>query len=87
MTIDFLNEFFLPVVAGICLCAGYVMKTATSLENRYIPAINALLGLALSLWIHWGAITPAAVLSGLFSGLSATGLYEAFRNMIGGDAK
>ena len=84
MNIEFLTEYFTPVIVGICLCVGYVIKTAVPVvANKYIPAINAVLGLVLAVWIHWGAITPEVVLSGLFSGLAATGLYEAFRNLIG----
>ena len=84
MGIEFMTEYFVPVIVGICLCVGYLVKTATPLDNKYIPAINGLLGLALSAWIHWGAISPEIVLAGLFSGLASTGLYEAFRNLIGG---
>lgn len=84
MSIEFLTEYFAPVIVGICLCVGYVVKTAIpAVANKYIPAINAVLGLALAAWIHWGAITPEAILSGLFSGLASTGLYEAFRNIVG----
>lgn len=83
MNIEFLTEYFVPVIVGICLCVGYVVKTSVPVDNKYIPAINAVLGLVLAAWIHWGAITPEVILSGLFSGLAATGLYEAFRNLIG----
>ena len=84
MNIEFLTEYFVPVIAGICLCAGYLLKTAAPLDNRYIPAVNGLLGLLLTVWMHRGAVTPDAVLAGLFSGLASTGLYEALRNLIGG---
>jgi len=83
MNIEFLTEYFVPVIVGICLCVGYVVKTSVPVDNKYIPAINALLGLLLAVWIHVPDITPEVVLSGLFSGLAATGLYEAFRNLIG----
>lgn len=87
MNIEFLSEFFVPVIVGICLCVGYIIKTATPINNKIIPAINGALGLALAVWLHWGAIAPDVILSGLFSGLAATGLYEAFRNIIGGGSK
>ena len=83
MNIEFLTEYFVPVIVGICLCVGYVVKTSVPVDNKYIPAINAVLGLLLAVWIHFEAITPEVILSGLFSGLAATGLYEAFRNLIG----
>lgn len=83
MGIEFLTEYFVPVIVGICLCVGYVVKTSVPVDNKYIPAINAVLGLLLAVWIHFEAITPEVILSGMFSGLAATGLYEAFRNLIG----
>ena len=83
MGIEFLTEYFVPVIVGICLCVGYVVKTSVPVDNKCIPAINAILGLLLAVWIHFEAITPEVILSGMFSGLAATGLYEAFRNLIG----
>ena len=83
MNIEFLTEYFVPVIVGICLCVGYVVKTSTPLDNKYIPLLNAVIGLLLAGWIHVPNITPEVILSGLFSGLAATGLYEAFRNLIG----
>lgn len=82
---EFLNSYFVPVIAGICLCVGYVIKTATPLDNRFIPLANAFLGLMIALWMNWGGVTPETVLEGLFSGLASTGLYEAMRNTLGGD--
>jgi len=85
MNLEFLSGYFVPVIAGICLCTGYVLKQwANGVENRYIPAVNAGLGLLLAVWIHWGAVTPDVILAGLFSGLASTGLYELFHNLIGG---
>lgn len=84
MDISVLTNYFIPAIAGVCLCLGYVIKTATPIQNKYIPALNAAVGLGLAIWIHWGAITPDVVLSGMFSGLAATGLYEAFRHIVEG---
>lgn len=83
MDISFLTNYFTPVIVGICLGVGYVVKSATPVENRYIPLINAVLGILLSVWMNWNVITPEIILNGLFSGLASTGLHEAFRNMIG----
>lgn len=82
MDLNFLNETLVPVVVGICVCVGYVIKNSIpKLNNRYIPVILAFVGLALNIWVE-GVLNPNVVLGGLFSGLSATGLYEAFRNTI-----
>lgn len=84
MSIEFLNEFFVPVVAGVCLCAGFVIKLWTPADNRYIPTVCAVLGVVLAAWMNDWGITPQVILTGMFSGLASTGLYEAFRNLIGG---
>jgi len=84
MSIDFLTEYFVPVIAGICLCVGFLVRSVTDKLDRFVPCIVAGIGLALALWANRGAITPAVILAGLFSGLSSTGLYEAFQRLIGG---
>ncbi len=81
--IDFLNEFFAPVIVGICLCAGFVVKKwVADIDNKFIPTICAVLGVGLAVWINFPTVTPEVVLTGLFSGLAATGLFEALRNLL-----
>lgn len=42
---EFLNEFMLPVVVGICLCTGFIVKKwVRDVDNKYIPTIVAVLG-------------------------------------------
>lgn len=80
---EFLNEFMLPIVLGICLCVGYVVKKwIKDVDNKYIPTIVGLLGVILSSWISGWVITPEVILSGLISGLASTGMYELFRQYI-----
>lgn len=81
MDIGFLLDYFVPIIAGICLCLGYILKLIPMVPNQYIPIINASVGVGLAFWVH-GNMTPEILLAGLFSGLSATGLYEAFKNLI-----
>lgn len=65
---EFLNEFMLPVVLGICLCIGYIIKKwIKDVDNKYIPTIVAVLGVALSIWISGWQITPEVILSGMIS--------------------
>jgi hypothetical protein len=81
---DFSNYLVL-VVVGVCLCVGYVIKTSfPKVDNKYIPVIMAALGVLMNIWVQNG-FTPDILLAGLFSGLSSTGMYEMFRNLIGGD--
>lgn len=80
---DFLIEFSVPVIVGICLCVGYIIKNIvpTNNINKYIPLIMGVLGLGLNIWINL-SVSPDIVLAGLVSGLASTGLYEAFHQFI-----
>lgn len=81
--ITFLTEYAVPIIVGICLCIGYVIKNIVTSENvnKYIPLIMAILGVALNIWINMN-FTPAILLGGLISGLASTGLHQAFKNII-----
>lgn len=82
MDITFLNEYFIPVIVGICLCVGYVIKTSIpKVDNSLIPMILSIIGLLINIWIN-SAINPSIVLGGLFSGLASTGLHQVFKNLI-----
>ena len=82
MDITFLNEYFIPVIVGICLCVGYVIKTSIpKVNNSFIPMILSILGLLINIWINH-TINPSIVLGGLFSGLASTGLHQLFKNLI-----
>lgn len=83
---DFLDEYMLPVVLGICLCVGFVLKKWISdLENKYIPTIVSGLGIFLAVWLNDFQVTPDAILGGMISGLASTGMYELFRQYISGE--
>ena len=85
--LSFLTSYAVPVVIGICLCIGYVVKTSlTFIKNKYIPLIMAIVGVLLSIWIN-RSIDPNIILSGMFSGLASTGFYEMFRNIINNKEK
>lgn len=83
MDISFLTEYAVPIIVGICLCIGYVIKNIVTSEkvNKYIPLIMAILGVGLNIWINMD-FTPAILLGGLISGLASTGLHQAFKNII-----
>lgn len=80
---EFLNQFSIPVIVGICLCVGYILKNfvTTDKVNKFIPLIMGVLGLSLNMWINLG-VSPEIILGGLVSGLASTGLYEAFKQFI-----
>lgn len=80
---DFLKDYIVLVIVGICLCVGFVIKKwIKDLDNKYIPTIVAILGVIISTWNSGWIITPQVILSGLISGLSSTGMHELFSQFI-----
>ena len=83
MEFEFLKEYLVLVVLGICLCAGYILKHLIPTEkiNRFIPLIMGLLGVILNLWLSGWVLTPQVLLGGLASGLAATGVHQAAKGL------
>lgn len=83
LDLNFLNEYIVLVVLGICLCVGYIIKVSfPKIDNKYIPCIMGILGCILNIWLNKWNITPEVVLGGLASGLASTGLHQAYVNLI-----
>lgn len=80
---EFLNDYLVVIVVGICLCVGYVIKHLfpTDAINKFIPLIVAVLGVGLNIWINF-AVTPEIILGGLLSGLASTGMHQLFKQFI-----
>ena len=80
---EFLNDYLVLIVVGICLCVGYVIKhlIPTDAVNKFIPLIMAVLGVGLNVWLNW-AFTPEILLGGLASGLASTGMHQIFKQFI-----
>lgn len=87
MDLSALTQYLSLVVVGICLCVGYIIKNSLDfIPNKYIPLIMGILGLIINVLMNLSTgINAEVILGGLFSGLASTGLYEAFRNMLGGN--
>ena len=85
MDLGFMSEYALPLIVGICLCVGYILKNVVPTEtiNRYIPLIMGILGVVLNVWINMD-FTAEILLGGLFSGLASTGLHQIFSQLIAG---
>lgn len=83
MNVEFIMDYCVPVVFGICICTGYVIKNWIPNEsiNKYIPAFMCVLGVALNAWINL-EISPNVILGGMASGLAATGAHQLFKNLI-----
>lgn len=86
---EFLNDYIVLLVMGICLCVGYVIKNIIPGDtvNKFIPLIMGVLGVLLNTWMNAWVFTPEILLGGLASGLASTGAYEAFRSFIGSRKK
>lgn len=81
--LSFFAEYVNAIIVGICLCVGFIVKKyIKDVDNKHIPTICAILGLFLAVWMKKWTITPVIILQGLFSGLSATGLHQFFKNYI-----
>ena len=81
--LTFLTEFAVPIIVGVCLCVGYVIKNVITTDaiNKYIPLIMAVLGVVLNIWINM-SFTPEILLGGMFSGLASTGLHQVFKQIL-----
>ena len=81
---DFLNDYLVLIIMGICLCVGYVLKNLvpSAKIDRFIPLIMAVLGVVLNLWLSGFVFTPEILLGGLISGLSSTGMHQVFKQFI-----
>lgn len=81
---EFLNDYLVLIVIGICLCVGYVLKhiVPTDGVNRFIPLIMAVLGVTINVWLNGFTFTPEILLAGLASGLASTGMHQVFKQFI-----
>ena len=84
---EFLNDYLILLVVGICLCVGYVIKHVVPSDgvNRFIPLIMAVLGVLINTWLNGWMITPEVLLGGLASGLASTGMHQLFTQFINRD--
>ena len=88
MDLNFLTDYYIPVVLVACLIVGYCIKHIKWLDkvaNEYIPTILAVLGAVLavlSAYLGKSPIMLETVVYGAFTGLASTGLHQAFTQVI-----
>ena len=88
MDLTFLTNYINPIILGICLLVGFVIKTAIPrLPNRYIPVSALILGVVIAIVMNYPGINAEVVLGGMISGLASTGLYEMLRNLLDRDGQ
>ena len=79
---EMFSTYIVPVIVGICLIVGYLIKNFTGTDNKYIPVVVTVLGVALAVWMNWSSITPEVILGGAVSGLASTGMHQMFKQWI-----
>ena len=79
---EMFNTYIVPVIVGLCLIVGYIVKNFTKADNKLIPALVTVLGVGLAVWMNWPAITPEIILGGAVSGLASTGMHQMFKQWI-----
>ena len=81
--LNFLTEYIMPAIVGICLCVGFIVKKwVKDVDNKYIPTICTVLGLIIAIWMNGWIITPTIILSGLISGMASTGLHQLVKQYV-----
>ena len=87
MSLEFITEYYIPIVLVACLIVGYVIKKSLDfIPNKYIPLILAVLGAVLGC-VAKTSITLEIVVYGAFTGLTSTGLHQAFTRIIEGSTE
>lgn len=80
--VSWLAQYIDFVAVGVCIVVGLLWKHCTALDNKYIPLIVVLVGLAVSVWTNVSTgITAATVLGGMFSGLVSVGFHQVFKQL------
>ena len=78
---EFLKNYVVLVVLGICYCIGFLVKHVVASEkiDRFIPLICGICGVFFNVWVSGWAISPGIILGGLASGLAATGANQIYK--------
>lgn len=83
MDISFVTNYISPIILIACLGVGYTLHTLNNkILNSFIPIISATLGIFAAIW-SLGKFDLPTIVTGMISGLAATGMYEAFKNILG----
>lgn len=80
---DWLDNYIVLVIVGICYCIGYILKHIVASEklDRFIPVIMGACGVFFNIWLNGWSISPEIILGGLASGLAATGTNQIIKQL------
>ncbi|MBS7007059.1 phage holin family protein [Anaerostipes sp.] len=85
MDLNFIMEYYVPIVLAASLIIGYVVKRSLNfIPNKYIPLILAVSGAVLGC-IANKTVALEPVVYGAFSGLASTGFHQAFTRLVEGE--
>lgn len=83
---DILGIVGIPAIAVICYLVGVGLKAWTAFDDRGIPAMMGIVGLALGIaaYIWWPSVMPAgdpitAAAIGIVSGFTATSINQIYK--------
>lgn len=83
MDLSAVTSYISPIILIACLGVGYTLHTLNNkILNSFIPVISASLGITAAVW-SLGMFDLPTIVTGMISGLAATGMYEAFKNILG----
>ena len=81
---EWITEYYIPIILLSCLVVGYLMKNFLPNDNKWIPLVVTILGAILGCIVAKDHITLEAVVAGAVSGLASTGLHQLFKQFIDG---
>lgn len=81
-----LQQFISPAVVGICWLIGNTLKSSVpKLPNNYIPLALGLIGAILMTVLN--GFSGLNLIIGVVSGLSATGVHQAYKGILKNEEK
>ena len=81
--LNFVSQYAVFPIAIICFVVGYIIKHfIPKLPNKFIPLILAILGLFLNIAFSGWKFNFDIAVTGLCSGIVATGSFELVRNLL-----
>lgn len=85
---DMINAYVIPEITILCLLLGFIVKKwVKDVDNKWIPTIVAVVGIASAIFMNLDNITIGAIVSGGVSGLLSTGLHQMFTQWIDNGGK
>lgn len=78
---DFITEYYIPIVMVACLVIGYLMKNFMPTDNKWIPLTVTIIGAIIGC-IAQQSISLESVVAGAVTGLASTGLHQLFKQFI-----